>query len=349
MTRGRSAWITGALLLVTQAGLRADAESDWAAAIALEKTPATEFKSRADAESLTLRQLERQRAALASFASEHPRSPHAIDARLRLARVYLVTGDLTGDTAMVEKAFRSLEELLANPVLPGERRADVAFAELALRMQRAQRDLEKSRDDLVKRAGKFRANYPGDRRIAPLFAGLAGLFEDQPIEQKRLLEIAAPVAAQEGLRLQIADDLRRIAMLGKPVSFTFTSIDGEPVALEKYRGKIVVLCFFADLSPPSLLALARVAEVAINFPAHSVQCLGVSLDRSPETARQTLRKFNLKFPVLCDGQGWEGRLVRQLGLNSLPTVWLIDRRGILRMLNVPEDPVPPLKTLLRER
>ena len=43
----------------------------------------------------------------------------------------------------------------------------------------------------------------------------------------------------------------------------------------------------------------------------------------------------------CDGHAWEGELVRSLGINTLPTVWVLDRKGRLLTLNA-RDKAPDI-------
>ena len=56
----------------------------------------------------------------------------------------------------------------------------------------------------------------------------------------------------------------------------------------------------------------------------------------------------MTWPVACDGKGWESPLVRGLGINALPTVWLLDAHGRLRSLNALESAVAQARQLLRE-
>ena len=53
----------------------------------------------------------------------------------------------------------------------------------------------------------------------------------------------------------------------------------------------------------------------------------------------------LTWPVAFDGKGWESPLVRGLGINALPTVWLLDARGRLRSLNALENTVAQIRQL----
>ena len=105
------------------------------------------------------------------------------------------------------------------------------------------------------------------------------------------------------------------------------------VDLAQFHGKIVLLLFFADFSPPSMEAVAAVRRAARDWPKDAVQVVGISLDKSSAELAATMTKENITWPVVFDGKGWMGDLPRSLGINTLPTVWLIDREGILRSLD----------------
>lgn len=330
-------------------GALAGEREDWSRIEALDAGPQTKFTSREQAGQVALQHLSRQEKAIRSFLARYPGSPKSIDARLRLARIYMVRGDLSGDRELITRAFATLDELAKDPATPADRRDDVAFARISLEMRRAQRDLKGSRDSLRLQAEVFASTYPGDHRIAPLFAEIAGVYDDAPAVKEKLLERAAANAKDEGLKRQIADDQKRLRMLGKPLELEFKAMDGKPVDLEAMRGRVVVICFFADWSPPSMITLAKVEELTRKYPPQQVRVVGISLDSDMGTARAVKAKFGIDWPVYCDGKGWHGRFVRSLGINALPTVWIVDRRGVLRVLNEPDDPERVVRSLIGER
>src|SRR5207302_11429221 len=126
------------------------------------------------------------------------------------------------------------------------------------------------------------------------------------------------------------DDLKRLETLNKPVALKFMSDGGEEVDVKDYRGKLVLVYFFANWSPPSMLGLTLTRDLAQKY---RVQPIGVSLDADKATLLANLEKYKIDWPVFFDGAGWESPFVRSLGINALPTLWLIDRRGNLRTLN----------------
>ena len=127
------------------------------------------------------------------------------------------------------------------------------------------------------------------------------------------------------------------------------SVQGQEIKLADFRGKPVLLVFFAGLSQPSLAAVASVQRAVAELPAGTVQVVGVSLDEKRETLVATIKARAIAWPVVFDGLSWESPLVRELGINALPTVWLLDARGRLRSLNALENTAAQVRQLLKDR
>jgi len=71
--------------------------------------------------------------------------------------------------------------------------------------------------------------------------------------------------------------------------------------------------------------------------SESTQALGICLDNDPVMVPSMLADREIAWPVYCDGRGWQGELVRSLGINALPMLWIVDRNGILRSLDAKQD------------
>ena len=109
----------------------------------------------------------------------------------------------------------------------------------------------------------------------------------------------------------------------------------------------MILIFCASFSPPSTAAIASVQRAVKELPNGSVQLLGVSLDDRPERALALSKEQGISWPLACDGKGWGSESVRALGINTLPTVWLLDDRGRLRSLNGLQGTAAQLRQLLK--
>jgi peroxiredoxin len=166
---------------------------------------------------------------------------------------------------------------------------------------------------------------------------------------RSLLSQAQSLTSEPELTARIADDLRRLDQLGKPLDITILTTDGRRIALESLRGRVVALVFWSAESPHSVLWMQGFLRQLRKLPASDVVFIGVSLDENREALDAMRQGLNITWPTHFDGKGWEGELVRSLGINAIPTLWLVDKRGILRSLNAREHFNTSLRLLQRER
>jgi hypothetical protein len=76
----------------------------------------------------------------------------------------------------------------------------------------------------------------------------------------------------------------------------------------------------------------------------------VSLDQQIDNAGGTLAKLGLSaWPTACSGDGWQDPLVRRLGINALPTVFVFDKEGRLRTLNARQGYESLVRQLVAEK
>ena len=323
-----------------------ETDPDWRAVLALDAGPGQPIRSREEAHNLGLAHLAKQEAALRAYLAEHPRGGHAVDAILRLAHLFSTRSDLTGKSEHYRAAVELLEN--AEKTTPAARQADIAFAKIALAMHRMPIPTDTDRVQLTARMRAFQQRFPEDRRLAPLIAEVANLYDEQPRHKATLLKQAFEAARDEELRSRIQDDLRRLEVLGRSVAVQGTTTGGSVNTLDS-KGKVVLVYFFARFSPPSVAALREVAYLKKTFPPEQLDVFGVNLDAKKETIEELMKAQGIDWPVLWDGHGWEGPLVRSLAINALPTLWILDKQGILRTLNARTESEALVRVLLKEK
>jgi peroxiredoxin len=307
------------------------ADDAWKALSELDAGPQQKPKSPAELPGIVVAHLAQQERAAREFLREYGDDPRTFEARLRLARVLQFQRDVRDQpiaTPEIDALLREAEKLATK-----EQRPDVEFARLSYTMRAMREPKPAQRQQLLDAARAFQARHPHDRRVAPLFAEVATLF-DLDIKTKRaLLATAQAHAHDEELKARITDDLRRIDLLGQPVPLRFEPVRGEAIDVVDFRGKAVVLVFFAAWSQPAIDALGVLQKAASTLPKDQVQFVGVSLDTKREPLEALATEQKIDWPVICDSKGWESPLVRGLGINALPTVWILDRAGRLHSLN----------------
>jgi cytochrome c biogenesis protein CcmG, thiol:disulfide interchange protein DsbE len=110
--------------------------------------------------------------------------------------------------------------------------------------------------------------------------------------------------------------------------FELHTIHGEPVSLERYRGQVVLLNFWATWCPPCRVEMPAFQRVYEDKREQGFVVLGVSTDRAGvEVVREFLDQRGLTFPVAMA----TGQVVRDFGgIRALPTSFLIGRDGTIR-------------------
>ncbi|MDB6173921.1 MAG: resA 2 [Chthoniobacteraceae bacterium] len=316
--------------------MAAEVEEDWRRITTLDAGPQVQTRSATEGRAAALAHLDLQEKALRAFLIAHPKDEHAFEGRLRLSRLLQIRGSIQGSVKTIEEGKRLLDQLDASPVTP-EQRSELDFSRISLLMRGMRGSTPESRERLLNATRKFQRAHPDDRRLPALLVEVAGLFSLQPKTMRTLLSEAEPNAKEDDLKARIGDDLKRLDLLGHPLPFQSVTPDGKPLDIAQFRGSVVLLVFFARWSQPSLDALDVIKRAAAQFPGASVQLVGVSLDPKPEMLAEVIKEKAITWPVAFDGKGWESPLIRSLGINAVPTVWLLDREGHLRSLNALES------------
>jgi len=106
--------------------------------------------------------------------------------------------------------------------------------------------------------------------------------------------------------------------------FTLPLIDGGEFHLSSYRGKVVLLDFWATWCVPCREETPHFIELQQKYGGRGLQIIGVSMDDSPEPVRTFYQQFHINYPVVM-GTADVGAAYG--GVLGLPIAFLIDRDG----------------------
>ena len=147
----------------------------------------------------------------------------------------------------------------------------------------------------------------------------------EPEKAKALLrQIAENGPDQEATRAK--GQLAKMEALGKPLNISFKSIDGRAVDMDKLKGKVVLIDFWATWCGPCVAELPNIKKTYAKFHEKGFEIVGISLDQS----RDKLAKFvEMDWPQHFDGQGWKNEFAVKYGIQGIPAMWLVDKKGNL--------------------
>lgn len=112
-------------------------------------------------------------------------------------------------------------------------------------------------------------------------------------------------------------------------SFSQADIQGKLQAPENYRGKPLVLYFWATWCPACRQDVENIVKLHREFYPQGVQFLSVSLDEDLARLEAFVKEHGISFPVLFDGKRWENEIARLYGISATPTFVLIDEEGFI--------------------
>jgi thiol-disulfide isomerase/thioredoxin len=152
------------------------------------------------------------------------------------------------------------------------------------------------------------------------------------IEKFAFLNERITMAARTSL--EELDALKLLAIGSKPIAFEVKGTAGEALSLDKYKGKVVLLDFWATWCGPCRADMPSVVNLYKKHHKNGFEIIGISLDRSREALDRYVKANEMTWPQFFDGKYWENEIAMKYKIRSIPATFLIDRQGVLRYRSV---------------
>ena len=133
-----------------------------------------------------------------------------------------------------------------------------------------------------------------------------------------------------------------------PLELKFTTVDGTAFDLAKWRGKVVLIDFWATWCGPCRRAMPYVVDAYQKLHGKGFEIVGISLDRDRGQMLQFTKDNNMPWPQYFDGLVWYNVVSRRFGIEGIPAMWLVDKRGQVRDSQAGDDLVAEVSKLLAE-
>ena len=116
--------------------------------------------------------------------------------------------------------------------------------------------------------------------------------------------------------------------VGQPLDLSGTTIDGKKLSLRNFKGKPVLVHYWATWCEPCKVDIARIRELQEKYQ-RDIVVVGIALDGDKSSLQRFLQSKPLNWPQLYEPGGLDGRLAEELGVLTLPTMLLLDKEGVV--------------------
>lgn len=200
-------------------------------------------------------------------------------------------------------------------------------------------------DAAVRKLAADFPKHPGAYEVLSLAAAFS--------EKEKAFELAQKVARSEFAEARIKEQaegtLRKLERVGQPLAMKFQALDGRSVDLAELKGKVVLIDFWATWCPPCVAAIPELKALYAKHREHGFEIIGLSLDEDREKLEQFVARKKLSWPQRFDGKPWEQSVAPQYGIVGIPSVWLVDRAGLLRFVAPQDGLEQKIEKLLAEK
>jgi len=293
-----------------------------------------------------------------SFATNYPTDPRALEV-LRLEYQILAQAKQFGATNTEKRIVAVEKELLANPGLATQERILLRFQQLHRELRDktittairkgTKPDLEAYNQGMLEISRKLIKEFPNEELPYDLFLSVAQQFKDPKKKRALIQEVLKDPKAPLQVRKGAEGLLRGMDALGKSLELSFTALDGRKVDLKKLRDKVVLIDFWATWCVPCIQGLPTIKAIYEKYHSKGLEIIGISLDKQRAAVEQFLKKHQIPWPQYFDGKGWQTYWAQYYGIQAIPTMWLVDKKGILRDQNARQNLEQKIQKLLNEK
>jgi thiol-disulfide isomerase/thioredoxin len=197
---------------------------------------------------------------------------------------------------------------------------------------------------------------PNDDSVTGVVVAMYGFPPDQQDQKEALQKIISddlktPLAQSVGVQFKAEEKLESLE--GKPLVISGKEPDGTAFTTAGWKGKVILVDFWATWCGPCLQELPRVTKMYSDYHGTGLEVLGVSNDFSDADLAHFLAAHkDMPWPQLFDADAASGNrwnpITVGFGIEGIPTMFLIDKKEILRTVEARQSMEQLIPKLLDE-
>lgn len=166
--------------------------------------------------------------------------------------------------------------------------------------------------------------------VSPFLLVVVNQLSDDIFLLERRFKSLTPKVQQSMFGQYLNDQIEngKIGALGTDaLDFTQTDTSGKPVTLSSFKGKYVLVDFWASWCKPCRMENPNVLAAYERFKSKNFTILGVSLDRSRDAWIRAIQDDKLTWSQVSDLKFWNNAVAQQYRIQQIPQNFLIDPNG----------------------
>jgi thiol-disulfide isomerase/thioredoxin len=175
---------------------------------------------------------------------------------------------------------------------------------------------------------QFVKDYPkaADTAEALLQLGIAQEFAGQEDNAKKWYRALVSDFETTPSAIKARGALNRIGSVGQVLQLKGKTVSGQTDDLSKYKGKYVLIHYWATWSEPCKTDFAELKELYAKY-GKNFALIGINVDTNLADANDYLAKNKLPWSQLWEPGGLDSRLANEMGILTLPAMILVDDKG----------------------
>jgi peroxiredoxin len=252
-----------------------------------------------------------------------------LEGHLELARLLLAKPDYEAAVAEAEKAA----------AIPNPEKAKCARSVQVLAMSLGMEGRVKKECDGKTDAEKneFRKKLQGEARA----------IQENLIKDCGSADAAKVLSHMERARIDLYTNFAEIGKPPKEIGKKDTA--GKEIDLASYKGKVVLVAFWAATDAASNSERDNLLKTYKEFHGKGLEAVGISLDVDKVKLDEYVKGNGISWRQYFDGKGWQNEVAVAWGVKGLPRIYLIDKDGKVRFVNVRGEALAPAVKELCDR
>jgi len=190
-------------------------------------------------------------------------------------------------------------------------------------------DFAKIQTEWIECLEKYVADYPNspDSAEAMLQLAMTEEFAGREEEAKKWYERITKSFPNAPAAKKAVGAHARLESVGKQITLRGKNPSGGVIDLAKYRGKVVLIQYWATWCEPCKTDMATIKELLRKYGNAGFSVIGVNLDTRLKELSDFLTENRLPWPQIFEEGGLDSRPANELGILTVPTMILIDQQG----------------------